>query len=182
MNFIKTDLEGLVIIEPRIFEDERGYFFESYNEAEFAENGIVNHFIQDNQSKSTYGVIRGLHAQKGEHAQAKLIRVLQGKVLDVAVDLREGSQTFGKHFSVELSAENRRQLLIPRGFLHGFAVLSDGAIVAYKCDNAYSKESEISVRYDDPDIGIDWQIPEEKVIVSEKDKMAQRLSDVVSHR
>jgi len=181
MNFIATDLEGVVIIEPRIFEDDRGYFFESYNEAEFAKNGITNRFIQDNQSKSTYGVIRGLHSQEGEYAQAKLIRVLEGKILDVAVDIRENSPTFGKHCAVEISAENRRQLLIPRGFLHGFAVLSDEAIVAYKCDNIYSKESELSVRYDDPEIGIDWQIPKEKVIVSDKDNMAKRLSDVADH-
>ena len=137
MNFIKTAIEGVMIVEPRVFEDERGYFFESYNEAEFVKNAIANKFVQDNQSKSSYGVIRGLHAQLGEHAQAKLVRVLQGKVLDVAVDMREGSPTFGKYVAVELSDENKRQLFIPRGFYHGFAVLSDTAVFDYKCDNGY---------------------------------------------
>ena len=132
MNFIKTEIEGVVIVEPRVFEDDRGYFFESYNEAEFVANGITNKFVQDNQSKSSYGVIRGLHCQLGEHAQAKLVRVLEGKVLDVAVDIRKGSPTFGKHVAVELSAENKRQLFIPRGFLHGFSVLSETAVFAYK--------------------------------------------------
>ncbi|MBP5616089.1 MAG: dTDP-4-dehydrorhamnose 3,5-epimerase [Alphaproteobacteria bacterium] len=178
MNFIKTEIDGVVIVEPKIFEDARGYFFESYNEAEFIKNGITNRFIQDNQSKSCYGVIRGLHCQLGEHAQAKLVRVLKGKVLDVAVDVRKGSKTFGKHVAVELSDENQRQLFIPRGFLHGFSVLSDEAIFAYKCDNAYSKESEFGIAYNDPEIGVDWKVPADKVITSEKDKMAHSLKEL----
>lgn len=178
MNFIKTDIEGVVIVEPRVFEDERGYFFESYNEAEFVENGITNRFVQDNQSKSSYGVIRGLHCQLGEHAQAKLVRVLEGKVLDVAVDIRKGSPTFGKHVAVELSAENKRQLFIPRGFLHGFSVLSETAVFAYKCDNLYCKAAEFGIRYDDPEIGVDWKVPADKVITSEKDRLANQLKDI----
>ena len=181
MNFIKTDIEGVVIVEPRIFSDDRGYFFESYNQAEFTANGIPNKFVQDNQSKSCYGVIRGLHCQLGEHAQAKLVRVLQGKVLDVAVDARIGSPTFGKHVAVELSDENQRQLFIPRGFLHGFSVLSETAVFAYKCDNLYNKSSEFGIRYDDPEIGINWRIPAEKIITSEKDRMANKLKDLLQH-
>lgn len=182
MNFIKTEIEGLVIIEPRIFRDARGYFFESYNAAEFARNGINAVFVQDNQSQSSYGVIRGLHCQLGEHSQAKLVRVLQGRVLDVAVDIRPGSPTFGKHVSVELSAENQRQLFIPRHFLHGFSVLSETAVFAYKVDNLYCKESEFGIRYDDPEIGIDWKIPAEAVLTSEKDRIANSLKDVPDHR
>ena len=178
MNFFKTDIEGVVIVEPRVFEDARGYFFESYNEAEFNKNGITVRFIQDNQSKSSYGVIRGLHCQLGEHSQAKLVRVLEGKVLDVAVDIRKGSPSFGKYVAVELSAENRRQLFIPRHFLHGFSVLSETAVFAYKCDNFYCKEAEFSIRYNDPDIGIDWQIPADKIITSGKDRIAKGLKDV----
>ena len=178
MNFIKTDIDGVVIIEPKIFTDARGYFFESYNENEFIKNGIPNRFVQDNQSKSCYGVIRGLHCQLGEHAQAKLVRVLHGTVLDVAVDIRKNSPTFGRHVAVELSAKNGRQLFIPRGFLHGFSVLSDTAIFAYKCDNFYHPESEFGIRYDDPEIGIDWRIPADKVITSDKDRIAKGLKDV----
>lgn len=181
MNFIKTDIDGIIIVEPRIFADNRGYFFESYNEAEFTANGIPNKFVQDNQSKSCYGVIRGLHCQLGEHAQAKLVRVLQGKVLDVAVDARPQSPTFGKHVAVELSSENQRQLFISRGFLHGFSVLSETAIFAYKCDNIYNKASEFGIRYDDPEIGIDWRIPTEKIITSEKDRIANTLKDLKEH-
>ncbi|MGN1393373.1 MAG: dTDP-4-dehydrorhamnose 3,5-epimerase [Succinivibrionaceae bacterium] len=178
MYFIKTAIDGVYIIEPRIFEDSRGYFFESYNEAEFIKNGIPNRFVQDNQSKSSYGVVRGLHCQLGEHSQAKLVRVLKGKVLDVAVDIRKGSPTFGKHVAVELSAENQRQLFIPRNFLHGFSVLSEEAIFAYKVDNLYCKESEFGIAYNDPDIGIDWQIPADKIITSEKDRLANKLKDI----
>ena len=178
MNFIKTEIEGVYIIEPKIFEDARGYFFESYNEAEFTKNGIPNHFVQDNQSKSSYGVIRGLHCQLGDKAQAKLVRVLKGKVLDVAVDIRKDSPTFGKHVAVELSAENQRQLFIPRDFLHGFSVLSEEAIFAYKCDNLYCKEAEFGIRYDDEEIGIDWKVPADKVITSEKDRLANKLEDI----
>ena len=182
MNFIKTDIDSVVIVEPKVFEDERGYFFESYNEAEFAANGITNKFVQDNQSKSSYGVIRGLHCQLGKHAQAKLVRVLSGRVLDVAVDVRKDSPTFGKHVAVELSAENKRQLFIPRGFLHGFSVLSETAVFAYKCDNLYCKAAEFGIRYDDEEIGIDWQIPADKIITSEKDRQANKLKDIPDER
>lgn len=178
MNFIKTELDGVVIVEPRVFEDARGYFFESYNEAEFIKNGIPNKFVQDNQSKSSYGVVRGLHCQLGEFAQAKLVRVLQGRVLDVAVDIRKNSPTFGKYVAVELSDENKRQLFIPRGFLHGFSVLSETAVFAYKCDNLYAPHAEFGIRFDDPDIGIDWQVPTDKIITSAKDNIAKGLKDV----
>lgn len=178
MNFIKTLIDGVVIIEPKIFADNRGYFFESYNEAEFVKNGITHRFIQDNQSKSCYGVIRGLHCQLGEHSQAKLVRVLKGKVLDVAVDIRKGSPTFGKYVAVELSDENQRQLFIPKHFLHGFAVLSEEAVFAYKVDAPYCKESEFGIRYDDEEIGVDWGIPQDKVITSEKDRIANKLKDI----
>jgi len=178
MNFIKTAIDGVFIVEPRIFKDKRGYFFESYNEAGFQKNGIPHRFVQDNQSKSSYGVIRGLHCQLGKHSQAKLVRVLQGKVLDVAVDARQDSPTFGKYVAVELSDENQRQLFIPRHFLHGFSVLSETAIFAYKCDNLYCKEAEFGIRYDDPEIGIDWKVPVSKIITSEKDRLANRLIDL----
>ncbi len=181
MNFIKTSIPGVIIVEPKIFKDDRGYFFESYNEQEFIKNGIKNRFIQDNQSKSSYGVIRGLHCQLGEHSQAKLVRVLQGKVLDVAVDTRLNSPTFGKHVAVELSSENQRQLFIPRDFLHGFSVLSDVAIFAYKVDNFYNKDSEFGIRYDDPQININWQIPSEKIITSAKDRIANTLQDLINY-
>lgn len=182
MNFIKTEIDGVVIVEPRVFTDSRGYFFESYNEAEFHKNGITNKFVQDNQSKSSYGVVRGLHCQLGEHAQAKLVRVLSGRVLDVAVDIRPGSPTFGKHVAVELSDENQRQLFIPRGFLHGFSVLSETAIFAYKCDNLYCPAAEFGIRFDDPEIGVDWRVPADKIITSEKDRIAKGLKDVPNNR
>lgn len=178
MNFIKTKFEGLIIIEPRVFEDARGYFFESYSQRAFVEAGLDYQFIQDNQSKSSYGTIRGLHFQKGEHAQAKLVRVLDGRVLDVVVDLREGSATYGEHFSIELTAENNRQLLIPRGFAHGFSVLSESAIFAYKCDNGYNKASEGGLLYNDPALGIDWQVAEEDAILSDKDLLNPLLKDL----
>ena len=158
MKVSKTEIDGVFIIEPVVFEDERGYFFESYNKENLKAQGIDYDFIQDNQSKSRYGTIRGIHFQKGEYAQAKLVRVLEGTVLDVAVDLRRGSPTFGRHVAVELSAENRRQLMIPRGFGHGFSVLSETAVFAYKCDNVYNKASEGGLRYDDPALGIDSKI------------------------
>ncbi len=182
MNFIKTAIDGVVIVEPRIFKDDRGYFFESYNEQEFISNGITNRFVQDNQSKSSYGVVRGLHCQLGEHAQAKLVRVLAGKVLDVAVDFRKDSPTFLQYVAVELSAENNRQLFIPRGFLHGFSVLSETAVFAYKCDNLYCKESEFGIRFDDPTIGVDWQVPADKILVSDKDRMHKEVKDVLNNR
>ena len=181
MNFIKTELDGVYIIEPRVFEDERGYFFESYNEQEFVKNGITAKFVQDNQSKSSYGVIRGLHAQMGEHAQAKLVRVLEGTVLDVGVDMRAGSKTFGKYIAVELSGENKRQLFLPRGFHHGFAVLSETAVFAYKCDNFYCKESESGIYFADKDLNIDWRIDPKDAIISEKDKNHRSFKDVADN-
>ena len=168
----ETYLKGCYVIEPKIFEDERGYFFESFNQQEFEEKiGEKINFVQDNQSFSKRGVIRALHMQKGEYAQAKLVRVIQGKVLDVAVDLRKNSETFGKHFSIELSGKNNKQLFIPRGFLHGFATLEDNTIFAYKCDNYYHKEAELGVRYDDKSLGINWGIDESNVLLSRKDKL-----------
>lgn len=177
MNFIKTEIKDVIIIEPKVFEDSRGYFYESYNEKEFNENGINCKFVQDNRSKSTYGVIRGLHCQLGSHAQAKLVSVQEGKVLDVAVDMRKNSPTYGKYVAVELSAENKRQLFIPRGFLHGFSVLSDTAVFAYKCDNFYCKDAEFGIKYNDKTLNIDWKIPEENISVSEKDANAANLED-----
>lgn len=170
MEIQETGIEGCVIIKPRIFEDDRGYFFESFNSKSFEElTGYETNFVQDNQSFSSYGVIRALHAQSGDHAQAKLVRVLQGEVLDVAVDIRKGSSTYGKHVAVKLSAKNKLQLLIPKDFLHGFAVLSDTAEFFYKCDNFYNKESEVGVLYNDPSLNIDWLIPENKRIVADRD-------------
>src|SRR5579875_1866072 len=150
MPFYETDIQGLLIFEPKVFEDSRGYFFEAYNERIFKNEGVDLKFVQDNQSKSSYGVIRGLHYQLNPHAQYKLVRVLEGIILDVAVDIRKGSPTFGKHFAMELTAENKKQLLIPAGFAHGFSVLSDTAVVLYKCDALYNKESETGIRYNDP--------------------------------
>ena len=178
MKITKTAIDGVVIIEPQVFEDERGYFFESYNQAKMEEAGLHYDFIQDNQSKSCYGTVRGIHFQKGEFAQAKLVRVLEGVVLDVAVDLRKNSPTFGKYVAVELSAENKKQLMIPRGFGHGFSVLSKTAVFAYKCDNVYNKASEGGIRFDDADIGVDWKINPKDAILSEKDKNAPLLKDV----
>jgi len=170
MEIQETKLKDCFIIKPKVFEDARGYFFESFNTKTFTEKtGLHVTFVQDNQSFSSYGVIRGLHAQAGEHAQAKLVRVLKGEVLDVAVDVREGSPTYGQHVAVRLSAENKLQLFIPRGFLHGFAVLSETAEFFYKCDNFYNKESEAGIRYNSPVLGIDWLIPEEKHVIAEKD-------------
>jgi dTDP-4-dehydrorhamnose 3,5-epimerase len=178
MNIIKTDIEGVLIIEPRIFEDSRGYFFESFNRRDFEENVGHVDFVQDNESKSSYGVVRGLHFQKGEHAQAKLVRVVKGTVLDVAVDIRPGSPTFGKHVAVELSGDNHRQFFMPRGMAHGFSVLSEEAVFQYKCDNFYCKEAEGAIAWDDPALGIDWMIPESEVILSEKDSHHPRLSEL----
>ena len=178
MNVIKTDIQGVVIIEPKVFGDHRGYFFESFSEKDFASAVGEVKFVQDNESKSCHGVLRGLHFQKPPHAQAKLVRVVKGRVLDVAVDLRKGSPTFGKHVAVELTEENHRQLFIPRGFAHGFAVLSDEAVFQYKCDNYYAPQSEGSVLWNDPDIGIEWGIPSEDVMLSEKDRNAPLLKDL----
>jgi dTDP-4-dehydrorhamnose 3,5-epimerase len=169
MPFTATEFQGLFIYDPVVLKDDRGYFFESYNEQTFQQQGISNRFIQDNQSFSRYGVIRGLHYQVEPQPQAKLIRVLQGKILDVALDIRKGSPTYGKFMSVELSAENKRQFMIPRGFAHGFSVLSETAEVSYKCDGFYGKACEGGIRYDDPALGIDWGLPAGEVIVSSKD-------------
>ncbi len=177
MKVIKTAIDGVVIIEPRIFKDDRGYFYESWNKRDFDENVYPVDFVQDNQSKSSYGVVRGLHFQKGIHSQSKLVRVVQGAVLDVAVDIRKGSPTFGKHVAVELTGDNHRQFFIPRGFAHGFSVLSETAIFQYKCDNLYCRESEGAIAWDDPALGIDWRIPAEKVILSEKDAHHLLLKD-----
>ena len=178
MKITKTALDGVVIIEPQVFEDARGYFFESWNKAKMEEAGLNYDFIQDNQSKSCYGTIRGIHFQKGEFSQAKLVRVLQGTVLDVAVDLRKDSKTFGQHVAVELSEENKRQLMIPRGFGHGFSVLTPTAVFAYKCDNVYNKASEAGIRFDDPALGIDWKVKPEEAVLSDKDKILPFLKDV----
>lgn len=170
MKLINTDIEGVYIIEPRLFEDERGYFFEAFSERKFAElTGIGTHFVQDNESRSARGVVRGLHFQLPPHAQSKLVRVVRGTILDVAVDIRRGSPTFGRHVAVELSEHNHRQLFIPRGFAHGFSVLEGDAIVEYKCDNYYAPESEGSIRWDDPTLAIDWQLADNEAIVSAKD-------------
>jgi dTDP-4-dehydrorhamnose 3,5-epimerase len=169
MTIETTLIQDLVIISPAVFNDERGYFFEAYNHAKFQENGINYSFIQDNQSFSTKGVIRGLHFQINPYAQAKLVRVLQGEILDVAVDLRKNSPTYGQHVSVVLSAENKKQLMVPHGFAHGFSVLSETASVMYKVDQVYHKDSERGIRYDDATLAIDWQVAPKKVVVSEKD-------------
>lgn len=177
MNIIETSIEGVVVIEPKVFGDHRGYFFESFSQKDFCEKVRQVSFVQDNESKSCYGVVRGLHFQKPPHAQSKLVRVVRGAVLDVAVDIRKGSPTFGQHVAVELSEENHRQLFIPRGFAHGFAVLTDEVVFQYKCDNFYAPQSEGAIAWDDPDLGIDWRIPADKVILSAKDMAHPRLKD-----
>ena len=176
MPFTETHISGVWLFEPRVFEDSRGYFFEAYNETVFREAGLDLTFVQDNQSKSSFGVIRGLHYQLNPYAQTKLVRVLEGKILDVAVDLRRGSATYGQHIAVELSAENKKQLLIPAGFAHGFSVISESATVLYKCDAFYNKESEAGVIFNDPALRIDWQIPTGREIVSDKDKALPPLA------
>lgn len=170
MPFLTTPLSGLLVFDPIVIEDSRGYFFEAYNERIFVQQGIKDEFVQDNQSHSAHAVIRGLHYQLPPHDQTKLVRVLTGKILDVALDIRKGSPTYGKHYSVELSAENKKQLYIPAGFAHGFSVLSEWADVLYKCGSYYNKKSEAGILYKDPQLGIDWKIPEDKAVVSEKDR------------
>ena len=177
MEVKKTDIEGVVILEPRLFEDERGYFFEAFSEREFTEKVRECHFVQENEAYSTYGVVRGLHFQRPPHAQSKLVRVVKGRVLDVVVDIRKGSPTFGKHIAVELSAENHRQLFIPRGFAHGYSVLSEEALLEYKCDNYYAPASEGAILGNDPALGIDWQLPTESVILSDKDLKNPALAE-----
>ena len=178
MEVIKTDIDGVVIIEPKVFGDHRGYFFESFSERDFNSQVREVKFVQDNESKSCYGVVRGLHFQKPPHAQAKLVRVVKGKVLDVAVDLRKDSPTYGKHVAVELSEDNHRQVFIPKGFAHGFSVLSEEAVFQYKCDDYYAPETEGAVAWNDPDLNIDWRVPADMMILSEKDKRHPELKDL----
>lgn len=180
MPFIETPFKDLFIFEPRVFEDSRGYFFESFNDRIFREQGIATQWVQDNQSCSSYGVIRGLHYQLPPNAQTKLVRVLRGEILDAVVDIRKGSPTFGKAFTVRLSAENKKQLLVPKGFAHGFSVLSPQAEVLYKCDGFYAKESEGGIIYNDPELNIDWQVPVENAIISEKDLVLPTLASCIN--
>lgn len=181
MEVIRTAIDGLLIIEPRIFGDARGYFFESFNANEFAEKtGLQVNFVQDNESMSRYGVLRGLHFQQPPYAQSKLVRVVKGRVLDVAVDIRKGSPTYGKYVSVELTEDNHRQFFISKGFAHGFAVLSDEVIFQYKCDSFYAPQSEGAIAWNDPDINVDWQLPADKVLLSEKDSHHPFLRDLQS--
>ena len=177
MKVIKTSISDVVILEPRVFGDERGYFFESFSQREFNEQVAEVTFVQDNESKSSYGVVRGLHYQLPPYTQAKLVRVVEGEVLDVVVDLRKNSATFGKHVAVVLSGEHKRQFFIPKGFAHGFAVLSPQAVFQYKCDNYYAPQYESGIQFDDPALGIDWKIPEAEMILSAKDRMHKRLEE-----
>lgn len=177
MQLIPTSIPEVVILEPRLFRDERGYFFESFSEQRFAELVAPTHFVQDNESRSSYGVVRGLHFQLPPHAQAKLVRVLRGRVLDVAVDVRIGSPTFGQHVAVELTEDNHRMLFLPHGFAHGFSVLSEEAVFQYKCDNYYAPEAEGAIAWDDPALGIDWRLPAEAIRLSAKDSHHPRLSE-----
>lgn len=177
MEYIKTEIDGVWIIQPKVFNDARGYFFEAWKKEEFEQHVGRVDFIQDNESKSSYGVLRGLHYQKGDSSQAKLVRVIKGRVVDVAVDIRRNSPTFGKYVMVELSDENKRQFFIPRGFAHGFLVLSDEAVFTYKVDNPYAPQSEASIRYDDPDIAINWPIDAKDILTSAKDLNALSLKE-----
>lgn len=179
MEIFETALEGVLIMEPRVFKDARGYFFESFSQRDFDEKVRPIRFVQDNESMSTYGVVRGLHYQRMPYTQSKLVRCVKGRVLDVAVDIRKGSPTFGQHVAVELSEENHRQLFIPRGFAHGFSVLSDVAVFQYKCDNFYHPEADAGIQLMDETLGIDWRIPIEQAILSEKDLHHAKLCDVV---
>lgn len=169
MPFIKTQFPGLLVFEPKVFEDNRGYFFESYNQKTFSEEGVEINFVQDNQARSSYGVIRGLHFQHNPRAQTKLIRVLSGQIIDAVVDIRKNSPTYGQAYTILLSAENKKQLLVPKGFAHGYSVISETAEVFYKCDEFYHKETEGGISWNDPSLAIDWKIPPEKILVSEKD-------------
>ena len=180
MNVIQTEIPGVVIIEPRIFGDSRGYFFESFSEKNFIEKVAPVKFVQDNESKSCYGVVRGLHFQKPPYTQAKLVRVVKGRVLDVAVDLRTDSPTFGKYFSIELSGENHLQVYIPKGFAHGFSVLSESAVFQYKCDEYYAPGSEAAIAWDDQDLNIDWKVPAEDVVLSAKDRNHPAFKEFIS--
>ena len=177
MKYTETEIKGVWIIEPKIYCDARGYFVETFKEEEFIQNVGNVHFVQDNESKSSFGVLRGLHYQKGEYSQAKLVRVIKGRVLDVAVDMRRSSPTFGKYVAVELTEENKLQFFIPRGFAHGFVVLTNEVIFQYKCDNFYAPQHEGAIAWDDPDLNIDWRVPADKIILSEKDTRHPRLKD-----
>ena len=177
MPFTETGIPGLLVFEPKIFRDERGYFFESFNAKTFEETGIKRNFVQDNQAFSSYGIVRGLHYQLAPLAQSKLVRAIQGEVLDVVVDVRSGSPTFGKQFSIVLSSENQKQLYVPRGFAHGYSVLSDTALFFYKCDNYYNREAERGIAYNDVTLQIDWKIPADKMILSEKDKLNKSFAE-----
>jgi dTDP-4-dehydrorhamnose 3,5-epimerase len=181
MPFLTTDFPGLMIFEPKVFEDSRGYFFESFNEQTCKANGIDIKFVQDNQAKSSFGVIRGLHYQLAPYSQTKFIRVLTGSIIDAVVDLRKGSPTFGKSFSIELNANNHLQLLVPKGFAHGYSVISETAEVFYKCDDFYHKEAEAGIMFNDPALNIDWKIPEDQQIISEKDQIHPSLANCVNN-
>lgn len=181
MSFQITDLPGLLLFTPKVHHDDRGYFFEAFNENVFKQERVDCRFVQDNQSQSAYGVIRGLHYQLNPHAQAKLVRVLQGRILDVVVDIRKNSRTYGRHFSIELSADNKKQLFVPSGFAHGFSVLSEQAEVLYKCDQFYNKDSEAGIRFNDQALGIDWGIPEHRQKISERDASLPLFADVVTN-
>lgn len=181
MPFLKTDFPGLMIFEPKVFEDSRGYFFESFNEQTCKSNGIDIKFVQDNQAKSSFGVIRGLHYQLAPYSQTKFIRVLTGSIIDAVVDLRKGSPTFGKSFSIELNADNHLQLLVPKGFAHGYSVISETAEVFYKCDAFYHKEAEAGIMFNDPALNIDWKIPADQQIISEKDQIHPTLANCVNN-
>ena len=178
MPFIKTEFPGLLVFEPKVFEDNRGYFFESYNQQFFSAEGVKINFVQDNQAKSSYGVVRGLHYQLNPHAQTKLIRVLSGEIIDAVVDIRKNSPTYGKAYTILLSAANKKQLLVPKGFAHGYSVISETAEVFYKCDEFYHKESEGGIFWNDPSLQIDWQLPADKIVVSDKDKVHPLLENV----
>ena len=181
MKIRETYIQGLIVIEPEVFGDSRGYFFESFSAAKFAEQvGIQVPFVQDNESRSSYGVVRGLHMQLPPHAQAKLVRVVEGRVLDVAVDLRKDSPTFGKHFAIELTGENHLQVYIPRGFAHGFSVLSESAVFQYKCDGYYAPEAEAAIAWNDPELGVDWKLPQEDVVLSAKDRNHPTLKEFIA--
>ncbi len=179
MPFTENFINGITIFEPKVYPDQRGFFFESYNKQLFHDNGITTEFIQDNQSFSVYGVIRGLHYQREPFAQAKLVRVLEGSILDVVLDIRAKSPTFGKTYSIVLSSDNKKQIFVPKGFAHGFSVLSETAVISYKCDQFYNKQSEGGIRFNDPGLNIDWQIPADKILISEKDEQLPEFDPIM---
>jgi dTDP-4-dehydrorhamnose 3,5-epimerase len=180
MPFTENFINGIVIFEPNVYPDQRGFFFESYNKQLFNDNGIFAEFIQDNQSFSLYGVIRGLHYQREPFAQAKLVRVLEGSILDVVLDIRTKSPTFGKTYSIVLSSDNKKQIFVPKGFAHGFSVLSETAVISYKCDQFYNKQSEAGIRFNDPGLNIDWQLPADKILISEKDEQLPEFNSTMT--